>query len=136
MKKILLILAIFLGVAFLHPCLGVQTGTVYAEAEHTKANLKKMKIVSFFGSGMADGNPPTLKMFLKNTMAFLGKVIIFVSVAGFMIGGGFWVFSAGDESMTSRGKNIMIASVIGLSITFLSVLLVKLVQYIIYSTGG
>ncbi len=122
MKKTLLILA------FCFSCLFFVSHDAAYAADSTSASLKKMGLWNFGGVT----NIPQLGMVI---MSFLGKVIIFASVLGFMVGGGHLVFSAGDEGMVSRGKDIMVASVVGLAITLLSYVIVTLVQTLFYSIG-
>lgn len=79
------------------------------------------------------GGPRNINNLAINIMSFLGQVIVFASVLGFMIGGGFLVFAAGDEGRVERGKGLMVASIIGLVITLLAYLIVTLVQSLFYA---
>lgn len=101
-------------------------GATAPSADYTTANLEKVGLLTF-------GGPKNIPQLGVMIMSFLGETIIFASVLGFMIGGGFLVFSAGDEGMMSRGKDIMIASVVGLVVTLLAYLLVTLVQSFLYA---
>ncbi len=91
----------------------------------------------YLGDGGANiqipGTPTSLSELLLMVMNFLGVSIVFVSVLGFMVGGGFLIFSAGSESIAERGKSILLASVVGISVTLLAYLIVKLVQTFAYS---
>lgn len=91
-----------------------------------KARLVDMKLCIF-------GCYTSIETLSVSIMSLLAKVIVFASVIGFMVGGGFLVFSAGDEGMMSRGKDIMIASVVGLIVTLLAYAIVQFVRIIFYS---
>jgi hypothetical protein len=72
---------------------------------------------------------------IKAMMRFMGFSILMASVIGIMVGGLFYIFSAGDESQAQKGKSIIVASMIGLSVFFLSYAIVSLVQSVIYGVG-
>lgn len=72
---------------------------------------------------------------IKAMMRFMGFSILMASVIGIMVGGLFYIFSAGDESKAQKGKSIIIASVIGLCVFFLSYAIVSLVQSVLYGVG-
>jgi len=101
-------------------------GFVFADVE--VAHLGKMGL-------LFSGGPRSVSALLIMLMGFLSQAIIFTSVIGFMIGGGFFIFSAGDEGMMSRGKDIMIASVIGLTVTLLAYAIVHFVRTVFYTIG-
>jgi hypothetical protein len=91
-----------------------------------RANLCEMNLCVF-------GFPRSISELGIIVMEFLGTTIIFASVGGFMIGGGFLVFSGGDESRVTRAKQILTASIIGLGIVLSSYLIIRLVQSVLYS---
>ncbi len=96
------------------------------------ASLCKMRLCEFFTPSRSTG----LTDFIKVIMRFLGLTIVLVATVGIIIGGLFYIFSAGDEGKAERGKSIIIASIIGLSVVFMSYLIVTLLQTFIYSFGG
>jgi hypothetical protein len=105
---------------------------VYAEDE-PDSNLNQVSLeemgITYFGGQM------NIRNFGIMVMSFMGKVVLFCSVSGFIVGGILWVFSADDEGKISRGKDIMFASVLGMSFVLLSYLIVTLLQTVIYSVG-
>ena len=100
----------------------------YEANDHNTANLNDWGFLTF-------GGPKSFGELAVMIMSFLGRVIIFAAVLGFMIGGGMMVFSAGDEGLVSRGKEVLIASIIGLSVTLLAYLIVELLQGTLYGIG-
>lgn len=68
-------------------------------------------------------------------MTFLGTIIVLASTIGIVTGGSFLVFSGGDDGKISRGKDIIVYSLIGLAVTIGSYLIVTLVQAILYGIG-
>ena len=92
---------------------------------------------AYLGDGgfgiVPDGAPTSLEDLMMMIMNFLGVSIVFVSVIGFMVGGAFLIFSAGSENTAEKGKSILLASVIGISVTLLAYIIVKLVQTFLYS---
>lgn len=98
-----------------------------AEGDYNKAELTKI-LPDYMGVR-------SLKDLGLKIMDFLGRTIIMVSVLGIMIGGGFWVFSNGDEGMVSKGKDMLLASIVGLSVTMLAYAIIMLVQSVLYNIG-
>ncbi len=123
-------LAIALQIICLLFVLPVPTPT--AAAEPVTASLCAMRLCEFFTPSRSTG----VTDFLKVIMRFLGLTIILVATLGIMIGGLFYIFSAGDEGQAERGKSIIIASVIGLTVVFLSYLIVTLLQTFLFSFGA
>jgi hypothetical protein len=130
-KTVLLLLAMVSLLTFVPPPSNLANqhiSVAYAkDADHTKAKLTNI----FPYIGVRSLGDLGLKV-----MDYMGRIIILASVLGIMIGGGFWVLSNGDEGMVSQGKNVMFASVIGLTVTMLSYAIVMLVQSLLYSVGS
>ena len=73
--------------------------------------------------------------YLERLLSFLTGTVLLIAILVFMIGSGFWIFSAGNESLVGRGKDMMLYSVIGLLLVLGAYVLVKLVQVILYALG-
>ena len=105
-----------------------------ANVAQNSANMSEMGLCNFFPCG----GSTTMIRVIQGLMEFLALGIIFLSVLGIIIGGLYYIFSAGDEGGAERGKSIIVASVIGLAVVFLSYLIVKLMQALAWglNTGG
>lgn len=90
------------------------------------ADLKSMFGPSFITS---------LEELLLKVITLLGTLIVLASVVGIVVGGAFLVFSGGDDGKVSRGKDIIVYSLIGLAVTLCSYLIVTLVQAVLYDVG-
>jgi len=149
MKKIIFLAAIFF--AFLGGASAAPVKTLPdenpppANAESTKNDGERADVdltlntdeKANLGTGgigiVVPGTPQSFGELAKMVMRFLGITIVLASVLGFMIGGSFLIFSAGSENTAERGKSILLASIIGLSVTLLAYLIVTLFQSIFYS---
>ncbi|MBI5413965.1 hypothetical protein HZA38_00420 [Candidatus Peregrinibacteria bacterium] len=65
----------------------------------------------------------------------LTGTVVLATIATFMIGAGFWIFSAGDESRVERGKDLMTYSIVGILVVLGSYALIKLFQVALYTLG-
>ncbi len=65
----------------------------------------------------------------------LTGVVLLLTILTFMIGSSFWIFSAGNESLVERGKDLMIYSLVGILIVVGSYVIVRLFQVILYALG-
>ncbi len=102
--------------------------------EPIQANMGKMGLCTFIRCG---GSTSEIN-FLRRIMSYLAITIVLVATIGIIIGGMFYIFDAGSESGADNGKSIIIASVIGLTMVFLSYLIITLLQAFVFSfnTGG
>lgn len=66
---------------------------------------------------------------------FLTGTVVLISILVFMIGGGFWIFSAGNDSLVERGKTMMLYSVLGIVLVLGAYVITVLYQTILYSLG-
>ena len=105
---------------------GSRVGTVIDNSKTATADLSHMGLNKF-------SKFTHISKVFEVVMQFLGINIILASVIGGMIGGTMLIISAGNENLAERGKNILVASAIGLVITLLAYLGVTLVQQILYS---
>jgi hypothetical protein len=64
---------------------------------------------------------------------FLTGTVVLVTILTFMIGSAFWIFSAGNESLVERGKDLMMYSLLGILITLGAYVIIKLFQVILYA---
>jgi len=73
--------------------------------------------------------------FGQKFIQIMSGIVVLITILVFMIGGGFWIFSAGNESLVERGKGMMIYSTIGILLVLGAYVVVKVVQIILYSLG-
>ncbi|MFA6534099.1 MAG: pilin [Patescibacteria group bacterium] len=68
-----------------------------------------------------DGSEPTdLIVLIGRISKFLALMVGMVAFLFFVVGGIYWIFSAGNEERIKRGRDMMMWSVIGTIITFAS----------------
>jgi|GEM_PF-2479922 len=59
--------------------------------------------------------------------------ISLVTVLLIVIGGGCLIFSGGSDGLKTKGKNILIAGILSLSVAMCSAIIINIVGYILYS---
>ncbi len=81
------------------------------------------------------GNILTFEQVGERFIRTLTGTVVLVAILVFMIGGGFWIFSAGNESLVERGKDMMIYSIIGVLLVLGAYVIIKLVQVVLFALG-
>ncbi|MBU0731719.1 pilin [Patescibacteria group bacterium] len=76
-----------------------------------------------------------LVQFIVDATQFLAGGVAAFALLFFIIGGFYWIFSAGNEQRIAQGKKIMIGSITGVVIVFLAWIIVNTVILTV-STGG
>lgn len=73
--------------------------------------------------------------FSERFLQLLTGIVVLLSIAVFMLGGGMWIFSAGNESLVGRGKDMMLYSCIGLFCVLGAYVIVRIAQIVLYALG-
>ena len=76
-----------------------------------------------------------LVQFIVDATQFLAGGVAAFALLFFIIGGFYWIFSAGNEQRVATGKKIMIGSITGVVIVFLAWIIVNTIILTV-STGG
>lgn len=82
--------------------------------------------------GISVGTPLGLQDILNNIIVFLAGTIITISLIMFVMGALFMVISRGNEQQVTRGKELMIGAVIGLTVVLGAYGIVRTVFFLIY----
>lgn len=77
----------------------------------------------------------SLTDFTNRFISFMTGIVVLITILVFMTGSGFWIFSAGNESLVERGKTMMTYSIIGILCVLGAYVITQLFQIILYIIG-
>lgn len=80
-----------------------------------------------------DGNL-SLQQIMANIMIFMVKLIPVVAIAAFVVGALMMVLSRGKDDMIEKAKKLLISSVIGMAVVLGSYMIVRTVNWFLFST--
>jgi len=73
---------------------------------------------------------------VNRTLLFLLSVVGILAIVMLVVGGIYYMTSAGDEEWIEKGKKIVTYAVIGIAVALLGLAIVKAVAYIVTGTAG
>lgn len=82
---------------------------------------------------VSTGADLSMEQIVTNIVTFLADLIVYLCVALFMVGAFFLVISQGDGDNFTRGKELIIGSLIGLAVTLGAAAIIRTVYYFFYS---
>lgn len=74
---------------------------------------------------------PTLKSIAERILNLLLSIVGILAIIGLIIGGGFYMTSYGDEERMKKGKSIIVAAIIGITVAMAALVIVKQVAVLL-----
>ena len=148
-KKILIALALVIGLQFMTAGFLIQAPAVYAEEDPAEPapgedidapsfmfDLSSVTHEAIKGSTRQSWIRQGINYFFERAIGFLATVIGSLAVLMLVVGGFLMLSSAGNQTQFEKGQNYAKYSLIGLGVTLMAYVLVSLVQLLIKSIYG